>query len=60
MDAFHRACPHAKLVSVSKEFGGKDGRQFIFWIFQFEQDGKLREDLISRATDKPYIYDVQQ
>ena len=59
VDAFHRACPDARLVSVSRELGGKDGRQFIFWVFRFEQDGKLREDLITRATDKPYICDVQ-
>ncbi len=59
MDSFYKACPDARIVSVSRELGGKNGTQFIFWVFRFEQDGKLREDLISSAKDKPYIYDVQ-
>ncbi|MES1180321.1 MAG: hypothetical protein ABUL66_00500 [Verrucomicrobiota bacterium] len=60
MGAFHKACPDAKLVSVGRELGGRDGRQFIFWVFRFEQDGKLREVLIHGPHDAaPVIYDVQ-
>lgn len=59
MVAFRRACPGVNLVSISRLLGGEDGRQTMLWVFQFEQDGKLREDCISRATDKPYVYDVR-
>jgi hypothetical protein len=59
MDSFHKACPDTRIVSVSKEMGGKNGTQLIFWVIRFAQDGKFREDLISSANDKPYIYDVQ-
>ena len=58
--AFVRGCPDARNLNVHKEMGGPDGTQLIFWAFRFEQSGKLREALISRATDKPYVYDVQK
>src|ERR1043165_8740101 len=44
IDAFHKACPDVKEVSSSVELGGKDGNEFIAWVFRWlEPDGKLRE-----------------
>jgi hypothetical protein len=48
-----------KIVSVGKELGGKTGTEFIFWVFRFEQNGKLRESLIGNTRDVPYSYEVQ-
>lgn len=59
METFRGACPHADIVSVAKEFGGSTGKQFIFWVIRFKQDGKLREALMDSPRKVDVIYDVQ-
>jgi len=60
MEAFRRACPDAKLVSVSKRTSVyKSTRSSSYWAFRFEQDGKLQDDLFSDAQEKHNVYDVQ-
>jgi hypothetical protein len=57
---FNKSCPKAKIVSIWRTLGGETGAQLMYWVFRFEQDGKLREALIyGRADIAPFIYDVQ-
>ena len=59
MKTFRRACPQADLVSVAKKFGGRTSKEFIFWVIQFKQEGKLREALMQSPRKVDMIYDVQ-
>jgi len=60
MESFRKACPDAKLVSVSKRTSVyKSTQSPSYWAFRFERDGKLQDDLFGDAQDKHNIYDVQ-
>ena len=58
METFRRECPHAQVVSVAKKFGGRTGKQFIFWVIRFKQDGKLREALMDTPRKADMTFDV--
>lgn len=59
MDAFLRECPEAQIVSLGKEFGGRNHKQFIFWVIRFNQHGQLREALMHNPKQVPMVYDVK-
>jgi hypothetical protein len=60
IETFKRECPNAEIVNISQLIGGRTGKQFIFWIIQFKQDGKLREALMNDAQKVEMTYDVQE
>ena len=58
METFRRECPDVDVVSVAKEFGGRNHKQFIFWVIQFKQDGQLREALMHTPRKVEMTFDV--
>lgn len=57
--SFHVACPDAEIETIAKQFGGRTGKQFIFWVIQFNQNGKRREALLDCRHRLILDYDIQ-
>lgn len=59
IETFRRECPNADLVSIGKQFGGRNHKQFIFWVIRFKQDGQLREALMHSEKKVEMTFDVK-
>lgn len=60
METFQRECPNSEVVSIGKEFGGRNHKRFIFWVIRFRQDGQLREALMDSPKKVEMTYDVKE
>ncbi len=60
METFEHAYPNCEVVSIEKEFGGRNHKRFIFWVVRFKQEGQLREALMHSEKKVEMTYDVKE